>query len=75
VVDSLLVQARREKDVLRRKEIYQRVEPLILAEAPVIPVWHYAYERLFQSYVRNVEVSGLGEAYMPLRKIWLEDRR
>ena len=41
----------------------------------MIPVWHYAYERLFQGYVRNVEVSGLGEAYMPLRKIWLEDRQ
>jgi ABC-type oligopeptide transport system substrate-binding subunit len=74
-VDALLVQARREKDLLRRKEIYQRAEPLILEEAPVIPVWHYGYERLFQGYVRNVEVSGLGEAYMPLRKIWLEDRR
>jgi oligopeptide transport system substrate-binding protein len=75
VVDALLVQARREKDPLRRREIYQRVEPLILEDAPVIPVWHYAYERLFQGYVRNVEVSGLGEAYMPLRRIWLEDRR
>lgn len=75
VVDALLVQARREKDILRRKEIYQRAEPLILEDAPVIPVWHYAYERLFQGYVRNVEVSGLGEAYIPLRKIWLEDRR
>ena len=28
----------------------------------------------FQRYVRNVEVNGLGDAYIPLRKIWLERR-
>ena len=75
VVDDLLLQARQERDVPRRIEAYRKAEQIIVDEAPVIPVWHYTYERLFQAYVRNVEVSGLGDAYMPLRKMWLDSPR
>ena len=66
IVDDLLFQARRERDVTRRIEIYRRAEQIIVDEVPVVPVWHYTYERLFQSYVRNVEVNGLGDAYCPI---------
>ena len=75
IVDDLLFQARRERDAGRRTEIYRRAEQMIVDEVPVVPVWHYTYERLFQSYVRNVEVNGLGDAYLPLRKVWLEAPR
>jgi oligopeptide transport system substrate-binding protein len=75
IVDDLLFQARRERDAVRRTEIYRRAEQIIVDEVPVVPVWHYTYERLFQSYVRNVEVNGLGDAYLPLRKVWLEAPR
>jgi ABC-type oligopeptide transport system substrate-binding subunit len=44
---------------------------MILEDAPVIPVWHHTYERLFQRYVNGVEVSGLGDSYIPFRKVWL----
>jgi len=74
-VDDLLLRARREGDMARRVELYRRAEELILEDAPVIPVWHYTYERLFQPYVRSVEVNGLGDPYIPLRKIWLERPR
>ncbi len=74
-VDSLLVQARAEQSPVRRVELYRRAEELILEDVPVIPVWHYTYERLFQPYVRSVEVSGLGDPYIPLRKIWLDRPR
>jgi oligopeptide transport system substrate-binding protein len=74
-VDQLLIQARREHDVTRRIELYRRIEPILLEDAPVVPVWHYDFERLFQRYVRSVEVNGLGDPYIPLRKIWLEERR
>jgi peptide/nickel transport system substrate-binding protein/oligopeptide transport system substrate-binding protein len=74
-VDGLLLSARREEDVLRRAELYRRAEELILDDAVVVPVWHYAYERLFQRYVRSVEVSGLGDPYVPLRKVWLDHPR
>jgi oligopeptide transport system substrate-binding protein len=73
-VDDLLTGARAERDLHRRLELYRRAEQLILDDAPILPVLHYTYERLFQRYVRNVEVNGLGDAYIPLRKIWLERR-
>jgi len=52
-------------------ELYRRAEQAILEDAPILPMWHYSYERIFQPYVRSVEVSGLGDPYIPLRKVWL----
>jgi oligopeptide transport system substrate-binding protein len=75
VVDGLLSRARGEQDPLQRVELYRRAEELIVDDAPVLPIWHLTYERLFQPYVRSVEVNGLGDPYIPLRKIWLEKPR
>ena len=75
VVDDLLLNARNAPDVQRRVELYRRAEHLILDDAPILPFWHYNYERLFQPYVRSVEVNGLGDPYIPLRKISLERTR
>ena len=75
VVDDLLLQARREGNLQRRVELYRRVEEMVLDDAPLIPVLHHTYERLFQPYVRSVEVNGLGDPYIPLRKIWLDRPR
>jgi peptide/nickel transport system substrate-binding protein len=74
-VDALLEKARAEPDMARRVEVYRRAEELIVEDAPVIPVSHQTYERLFQPYVKGVEVSGLGDAYIPFRKVWLERPR
>jgi oligopeptide transport system substrate-binding protein len=70
-VDALLLRARNEPDVSRRVELYRRAEQAVLDDAPILPIWHYSYERIFKPYVRNVEVSGLGDAYIPFRKVWL----
>jgi peptide/nickel transport system substrate-binding protein/oligopeptide transport system substrate-binding protein len=74
-VDDLLVRARTEVDLPRRVELYQRAEQLIMEDAPILPIWHYTYERVFQPYVRDVEVNDLGDPYIPLRKIRLDRRR
>jgi oligopeptide transport system substrate-binding protein len=74
-VDALLLQARAEPEPTRRVELYRRAEEQILEDAPIMPVWHQTYERLFQPYVRGVEVSGLGDPYIPLRKAWVERPR
>jgi oligopeptide transport system substrate-binding protein len=74
-VDDLLVQARAASDLHRRVDFYRKAEQMILGDAPLIPMWHKTYERLFQPYVRSVEVSGLGDPYIPLRKVWLERPR
>jgi peptide/nickel transport system substrate-binding protein/oligopeptide transport system substrate-binding protein len=70
-VDQLIDDARLAVDPQRRVELYRRAEQLVMDDAPVIPVWHYNYERLFQPWVRNVEVNGFGDPYIPLRKVWL----
>jgi peptide/nickel transport system substrate-binding protein/oligopeptide transport system substrate-binding protein len=75
IVDELLAGARAAGDIQRRVELYRKAEQLILDDAPIIPVFHRAYERLFQPYVRSVEVNGLGDPYIPMRKIWLERTR
>ncbi|MBI4611936.1 MAG: ABC transporter substrate-binding protein [Candidatus Rokubacteria bacterium] len=75
VVDELLVQARTTGDPQRRADLYRKAEQLTLDDAPILPILHHTYERLFQPYVRSVEVNGLGDPYIPLRKIWLEGRR
>ncbi|MBI4637647.1 MAG: ABC transporter substrate-binding protein [Candidatus Rokubacteria bacterium] len=74
-VDELVTAARQVTDPQRRVDLYRRAEQLIVDDAPLVPFWHYTYERLFQPYVRSVEVNGLGDPYIPLRKIWLGPKR
>lgn len=74
-LDAILQQARDEGDGQRRMDLYRRAEQLVVDEAVVIPFFHYTYERVFQPYVKSIEVSGLGDPYIPLRKIWLEPRQ
>jgi peptide/nickel transport system substrate-binding protein/oligopeptide transport system substrate-binding protein len=71
-VDAVLARARNETDMQRRVEAYRRAEEQIVADAPLIPLLHHIYERLFQPYVRGIEVNGLGDPYLDLRKIWLD---
>jgi peptide/nickel transport system substrate-binding protein/oligopeptide transport system substrate-binding protein len=73
-VDDLLLRAKQERDVPQQMDLYRQAEQLVVDDAPIIPVWHYTYERLFQPYVRSVEVNGLGDPYFPLKKIWLDGR-
>ena len=71
VVDELLNAARTAAEPERRAEHFRRAEQLIIDDAAILPVWHYNYERLFQPWVRSVEVNGLGDPYIPMRKVWL----
>ena len=71
-VDRLLDEARREIDDLRRVKLYREAEQLILQDAPGVMLLHLTYEELFQSYVEGIEVSALGDPYVPLRKVRLK---
>ena len=70
-VDRLLDQARAEQIYLKRIELYRQAEKLIMEESPLIPLNYQTYERLFQPYVQSIEISALGDQYIPMRKIWL----
>jgi ABC-type oligopeptide transport system substrate-binding subunit len=71
-VDGLLDSARRETDDLRRVKLYREAEQLILQDAPVVPLLHYTYQRLFQPYVDGIEISALGEWYIPMARIRID---
>jgi peptide/nickel transport system substrate-binding protein/oligopeptide transport system substrate-binding protein len=70
-VDQLLDQAHTELDETQRIALYHEVERLVMDDAPWIPQHYHVSERLFQPYVRGMEVSLLGDWAMPLKKIWL----
>ncbi len=70
-VDGLLDRARAEQAYLKRIELYREAERLIMEDSPVIPLNYYSYERVFQPYVKSIEVNALGDPYIPMRKIWL----
>ena len=70
-VDDLLEAARMAPDPQRRVELFRRAEQVVVDDAVIVPVWHYTYERLFQPWVRSVEVNGLGDPYIPMRKVWV----
>ena len=72
-VDGLLLRARDEAGPAQRVELYRRAEELIVRTTP-------RYSRLAPTPTSGcssptcavVEVNGLGDPYIPLRKIWLD---
>jgi len=70
-VDFLLDQAKRERDYMKRIDLYRNIEGIILEDAPIIPMVHHLFEVVYQPYVRGVEVNALGAPYIPMKKIWL----
>jgi oligopeptide transport system substrate-binding protein len=71
-VDHLLSQALVETEVLKRANLYREAERIILADAPLFPLMYLTFESAFQPYVKGLEISSLGQPYIPLKKIWLD---
>jgi oligopeptide transport system substrate-binding protein len=74
-VDALLQEARLERNPTRKLQLYQEVERQVVAAAPVIVLSYYTYERVFQPYVKGIQVSALGDPYIPMKKIWFDHRK
>jgi hypothetical protein len=55
--------------------LYRQAEALIMTDAPTVNLVYYTFERLFQPYVKDVELNALGEPYIPMKKIWLDKAR
>jgi peptide/nickel transport system substrate-binding protein len=52
-VDRLTVEGKHELDAVKRKLIYDRVQEIVAAEVPIIPLWHED-----NVVLTNVDVSG-----------------
>jgi peptide/nickel transport system substrate-binding protein/oligopeptide transport system substrate-binding protein len=70
--DTLLQRARLQSDAQRKLQLYQEVERQIVGYAPLVVLSYYSYERVFQPYVKGIQVSAMGDPYIPMKKIWLE---
>jgi peptide/nickel transport system substrate-binding protein/oligopeptide transport system substrate-binding protein len=73
-VDRLLEQAREELDYTQRIKLYREVERIVMDDAPWITQHNHVFEYLYQPYVQGVEVSLLGDRWIPMNKIWLKKR-
>lgn len=71
-IDHLLESARQEVDYMKRIETYREVQKRVMEEAPLIAQHVNSFNYLFQPWVKGIEVSYLGAAYIPFRKIWID---
>ena len=71
-IDQFLVTAEGETDYNRRVKHYKEVERQIVDRAPILVMYYPSYERVFQPYVHGVQVSALGDPYIPMRYVWLD---
>jgi oligopeptide transport system substrate-binding protein len=71
-MDQLIEQAREELDYTQRIKLYRQAERVIMEDAPWITQHNHIFEYLYQPYVQGVEVSLLGDRWIPMNKIWLK---
>jgi oligopeptide transport system substrate-binding protein len=71
-VDRLLEEARAETDYAQRVKLYREAERIVMDDAPWITQHNHIFEYLYQPYVQGVEVSLLGDRWIPMNKIWLK---
>jgi oligopeptide transport system substrate-binding protein len=72
VLDTLLEQARVERDVPRRIALYQQAEQMIVDDAPVLFTVHYLSYQLVKPYVKGYVFTPID---IPIeRYMWLEGK-
>jgi oligopeptide transport system substrate-binding protein len=70
VYDRLLAEARYELDPVKRLELLRRAETVMLADAPVIPIYIMAANELVKPYVRGVYPAMWD--VLPLSQVWID---
>jgi oligopeptide transport system substrate-binding protein len=70
--DRLLEEARQETDYVQRVKLYREAERVVMEDAPWITQHNHIFEYLYQPHVQGVEVSLLGDRWIPMNKIWLK---
>ena len=62
-VDRMLLQARAETDTTKRFDLYNRIQKLILSDAPEIPIYFYGTARVISPQVQNFKYDAMGIAH------------
>ncbi len=69
--DGLLFQAARTADPVARNALFQKAETLLLAEAPLIPVYYYTHVFAIQPSVQGWHPTLLD--HHPYKTVWLKE--
>ena len=72
--DRLLDLAREESDYMKRADMYQQIDKLVMDESPVICQHINSFNYVFQPWVKNTEMSPLGIAYLSFREVWIDGK-
>jgi peptide/nickel transport system substrate-binding protein len=67
--DKLYEQSLTENDDAVKMKLYQQMDKMIIADAPVVPLWYDEAIRLTQPYVKGFEMNGLN--LLELRPVML----
>jgi ABC-type transport system substrate-binding protein len=70
-VEAIFREARGLPDPIERARLYQRIEGMVADSYPLIPLFYLGVDRVYQPYVRGVEVSALGEQAITYQRVWL----
>lgn len=71
-MDALLTKMSQILEPLERARLCQRMEELVAESVPLIPLFYLSVDRVYQPYVRGIEVSALGEQAVSLHRVWLK---
>jgi ABC-type transport system substrate-binding protein len=72
-VDKMLLAARGIVDPVKRAEMYQEIEALVLKSSPIIPLLYLSVDRVYQAGVQGINISALGAHTMTYHRIWLKE--
>ncbi len=68
--DTALFTAARTSDPAARNALFQKAEAILLADTPIIPIYHYTHIFLLQPSVKGWHPTALD--HHPLKYVWLE---
>ena len=68
--DALIERAQVEPDAAKRLALMSEAEGILLADGPVIPIYHYVQSALVKPYVRGIHSTLLD--IHPLTEVWID---
>ena len=70
MTDGLLRRAAAEPNTVERFSLYREIERYVLAQAPIVPLYHTRGVIAMHDYVRGLEPGPLGLAKVDLGRVW-----
>jgi ABC-type transport system substrate-binding protein len=71
-VDQMLLDARGNNEPVKRAQLYQQIEALVMQSTPIIPLFYLSIDRVYQSSVQGVQLNAIAPELMAYHRIWLK---